>query len=389
MSAPPAAPDPGVSPVGNELPLRVLRRLRVVPDDGLGTVRRAVFLALVTWLPIAAWAAVSGQVKGDAESIFQHYGVHVRCLLAIPLLVLAEKGFDTAIRGIAAMLVASGVVASEQRGAFDAVNARLAAWRDASLPWALVLGAALALTLADRPTVDDDAMAWAAASDGTMGFGGLWFACVVRPVFLALVFGWLWRMLLVAYWMRGIGRIGLSLVPTHPDRAGGLGFIEKLPGAYAMVTFALSAVIASRWAHEVLHHEVALRAFIQPAAVFAVLWTLLALLPALLLLPAMAGARGRAIPAYANLVGAQGRLVHARWILGKPVGDDALLEAAGIGPVADAATLYDSVTKMKQVPIGKGSVMRVLVPMLLPMLVVAALQIPLKELLIKVAKALA
>lgn len=32
--------------------------------------------------------------------------------------------------------------------------------------------------------------------------------------------------------------------------------------------------------------------------------------------------------------------------------------------------------------------MRVLVPMMLPMLVVAALRIPLKELLIKVAKAL-
>jgi hypothetical protein len=379
-----------ISPVDNELPLRLLRRLHVVPKNGLGTFRRAAFLAIVTWLPIALWAFVAGRHAGadDPESLFQHYGVHIRCLLAIPLLILAEKGFDAAVRRVAAMFVSSGAVGPEQRPAFDAANARLVHLRDASLPWAFVLGVALAWTVANHPSVHDDALAWAAASDGTIGFGGLWFAYVVRPVFLALVFGWLWRMLLVAYWMFSLGRIGLSLVPTHPDRSGGIGFVEKLPGAYAMVTFALSAVIASRWAHEVVHHEAALRAFIQPAAMFAALWTLLALLPACLLLPAMAGARGRAIPAYGNLVGNQGRLVHQRWILGQPVDDDGLLDPAGIGPVADAATLYESVKRMKLAPIGKGSVIQVLVPMALPMFVVAALQIPLKDLLLKLLKAL-
>jgi hypothetical protein len=121
---------------------------------------------------------------------------------------------------------------------------------------------------------------------------------------------------------------------------------------------------------------------------FAALWTLLALLPVCLLLPAMAGTRGRAIPAYANLVGNQGRLVHQRWILGRSVHDDELLDPAGIGPVADAATLYESVKRMKLAPIGKGSVMQILVPMALPMLMVAALQIPLKDLLLKLLKAL-
>ena len=195
-------------------------------------------------------------------------------------------------------------------------------------------------------------------------------------------------MLLVAYWFWRVGRLGLSLVPTHPDRTGGLAFVEKVPGAFALVTFALSAVIASRWAHEVAHHDAALRSFMQPALAFVVLWTLFALLPLLALVPALAGARGRAIPAYAALVGEQGRLVHRRWILRENVGEPPILDAPEIGPVADAAAMYDAVKRMRVVPIGKGALVKILVPIVLPMIVVAALQIPLKELLLTVVKAL-
>ena len=132
----------------------------------------------------------------------------------------------------------------------------------------------LAWSLVDHPVVQDDALAWAVDAMGALGFGGWWFTYVVRPIFLALVLSWLWRMLLVAYWFWRVGRLGLSLVPTHPDRTGGLAFVEKVPGAFALVTFALSAVIASRWAHEVAHHDAALRSFMQPALAFVVLWTL-------------------------------------------------------------------------------------------------------------------
>ncbi len=390
VAAAPALPDGEFSPVDNELPLRWFRRLHLVPEGGLGAGRRAVILALFTWLPIAAWALFTGRMlrAETREPLLQHFGVHVRCLLAIPLLVLAEAALHRAARPLAAQFIASGIVGPEQRAGFARAIRQVRRLRDSSLPWVFVLGAALAWSLADHPAVHDDAMAWALAADGTLGFGGAWFAYVARPIFLALVLGWLWRMLLVAYWFWRVGRLGLSLVPTHPDRTGGMAFVEKVPGAFALVTFALSAVIASRWAHEVAYHDATLRSFMQPALAFVVLWTLFALLPLLALVPALAGARGRAIPAYSALVGEQGRLVHRRWILQEPVGEPPLLDAPEIGPVADAASLYDAVKRMRMAPIGKGSIVRILVPIALPMLVVAVLQIPAKDLLLRVAKAL-
>ena len=96
----------------------------------------------------------------------------------------------------------------------------------------------------------------------------------------------------------------------------------------------------------------------------------------------------RAIPAYSALVGEQGRLVHRRWILRESVDDVPILDAPEIGPVADAATMYDAVKRMRVVPIAKAAIVKILVPIALPMIVVAALQVPLKQLLLAVVKAL-
>jgi hypothetical protein len=391
MNAQPSAPpddDVGFSPIDNELPLRWFRRLHLVPARGLGTVRRALFFALVTWLPIVIWAAMMrrGAEPDASESLLRHYGVHARCLIAIPLFILAEAGLHGTVMRMVSLFVSSGTVPPEQQPAFDAALHDVRGLRDSSLPWVLVFGATIAWLLVDHPAMHDDAYAWAFANDSALGFGGWWFAYVARPIFFALLLSWLWRMLLVVYWFWRVGRLELSLVPSHPDHTGGVGFVEKLPGAFALVTFAVTAVVTSRWAHELASHGATLQAFAMPAAAFVLLWALFALLPLLMLTPMLLAARAKAVPAYGALVGDQGRLVHRRWILREPVAGAPILDAPEIGPVADAAALYDAVRKMRFVPIGKMALIAVLVPMAIPMLVVAGLQIPLGELLLKLLK---
>ena len=382
--------DPAFSPVENEAPLRWLRRLHLAPRQGLGAGRRALGMALLTWLPIAAWALAAdrvGSLEDSGESLLRHYGVHVRCLLVIPMLILAEPMLHRAARAIATRLAAMAAT-SEARAAFDAAGQAVVRLRDATLPWVLLLGAAIGWSLADDPRAHGDAMAWALNAEGRLGFGGAWFTYVVRPVLLALLLAWLWRIVLLSLWMGRVGRIDLALVPTHPDRAGGVALIEKLPGALALVSMALSAMLASRWAHEILHHGASLAAYQHAVIVFVVLWSLLLLLPLLAFAPALSRTRKQAIRAYSALVGRQGELVHQRWIEGREVAAEPILEAPEIGPVADAAAMYEAVVKMRRVPVGKASVIGILLPLAVPLLVVAALQVPLKDLLLKLAKAL-
>jgi hypothetical protein len=84
----------------------------------------------------------------------------------------------------------------------------------------------------------------------------------------------------------------------------------------------------------------------------------------------------------------QGRLVHHSGILREPLKDARILDAPEIGPVADAASMYEAVRRMRVVPVGKEAILKILVPIAAPMLVVAAAQVPLKELLLKLFKTL-
>ena len=185
-----------------------------------------------------------------------------------------------------------------------------------------------------------------------------------------------------------IGRLDLSLVCTHPDRVGGLGFLQKLPSAFALVTFALSAFVASKWAHSILYHETPIMSFKMPLAAFTGILTLLLLLPLLTLAPLLHATKKKALPAYAALVGEHGRLVHRRWILGEPVTDAALLEAPELGPIADTADIYSSVAAMRPAPIGVPTIMAILIPLAIPMLLVLSFKVPIKDILLKLLKTL-
>lgn len=92
--------------------------------------------------------------------------------------------------------------------------------------------------------------------------------------------------------------------------------------------------------------------------------------------------------AYSERVGKHGRLADHRWIEGERVGAEPMLDAPEIGPVADANAMYEAVTTMRRVPITKASVIKIIVPLALLPLLIAALQIPRKDLPLRLAKVL-
>jgi hypothetical protein len=378
------------SPIENEPPLRWQRALHLAPQDTLGVARRAVFFALFSWVPIAVWALVRGRFLAPAvgEPLLQHYGVHVRCLVAIPLLILGEFTLNTASVRYLSQFIRSGLVDAATRPRFDAALQMVRRWRSASLPWLLGIGAALAWTMAEPVGNRSDQMSWAVDAAGSLGFGGMWFAYIVRPLVIALLLGWLWRIVLLVLLFVQVGRLDLTLVPSHADRAGGLGFLERLPSAFAPVTLAISALLASRWAHEIVYHGQALAAFKLPAAMFVAVWTVLLLAPVLPLIRVMYTAKRTALESYAAMVAEQGRLVRRRWIDGTTESDAPLIEPSGVGVVADAGVMFDAVQSMRVVPIGKVTIAAILVPIAIPMLIVAAVRVPIRDLLFGLAKAL-
>lgn len=206
-------------------------------------------------------------------------------------------------------------------------------------------------------------------------------------MFLAFVATWLWRAVLLGISLHRVANSGLRLMPTHPDRAGGLGFATPLTTAFGMVAFVLSAVVASGWAHEVTWHGLSVASLRTEMGAAVLLLTVTFLAPLAVLVGPMSRAKKQARLQYGRLVARHADALHRRWIDGESV-DEPLLDAPEIGAAADAAMLYEAVGKMQPVPLGLSALVAVAVPAALPMLAVLAIEVPIGQLLRTLAKAL-
>jgi len=375
--------------IRNDLPIRWQRKLGLAPDHGLGVSRRALFFALLTWLPIVIWAALESRLldRASGEPLLAHYGIHARCLVAIPLLILAEGMALRIVRTLVSQFLENGLIIDSQRGRFTQIIQDMTRLRDKSLPWIVVFALTLLWLVGVPQSIHEHELSWATVDSG-MGFGGWWFLYVVRPIFTILLLGWLWRIGLLLRLFYLISRLDLALVPAHPDGMGGLGFLQKLPKAFVLVTLAMSAVLASRWMHDSIYHHIALDTLKLPLLAFVVLWSLAVLSPLFMFSGKMVSTRKKALREYSALLAEHGRLVHKKWISGEKIGEHAILDSPELGPAADIQAIYTSVQKMRAFPIGKSCVMPILMPIALPMIVVAATQIPLLTILTSLFKAL-
>src|SRR5258708_20060049 len=117
-----------------------------------------------------------------------------------------------------------------------------------------------------------DVASWyASPQGGQMHFtmAGYWFAFISIPVFQFILLRWYMRILIWFWFLLRVSRLTLHLLPAHPDRAGGLGFVGKSSFAFAPLLFAhaafLAAQIASRIcsnAHSLLPSKITIAGFV-------------------------------------------------------------------------------------------------------------------------------
>jgi hypothetical protein len=371
---------------------RILRWSGLIPAKGLGVLRRILFFVLVCWVPLVALAFLEGRTVGQArDPLFQHFAIHARCLVAIPLFVLADCVANRSTLAIR-HFVSAGLVDEALAPRFWEILRQTEHLKNSWLPFTGILVLVIlnsALSVATFPSATE--LSWAVVQrEGGPGLvaAGWWSILVTRAVFLFLLLTWLWRGLILGLLLWRISRLDLRLVPAHADQAGGLGFVDVAVQVLVPVVFAISAVVAASFGHEVRYHG-------RPVASYYNLMALLVLLSLFFILGpllAFAGKLSRLKVTsrlnYGGLVAQHGRLVDRRWIRGETLEDDALLNAGELGPVVDIASMHEIVRGIRLVPFNMQPVLMVVVAALLPMVPVLALQIPLKEMLMKLVSLL-
>jgi len=365
---------------------RAQRTIGLIPARGRGIGRRIVIAVGLTWLPLVLWAVWNHLfLEGVApEPLFRHFGIHARFLVALPLFLASEGLVELTLRRVLPQFVSSGLIDEALLPAFKNILVAAGRLRDSRLALGAILVGVVAASVTGWGQAEHNhELLWTEPAVGRE-IAAAWFTCVSRPIFLLVLLAWLWRLVVLTRLFAQIARLDLRLAPTHPDRAGGLGFVEQLPVAFAPFFFGIAVAIAGRWGHDSLYHGMPVKELQAPAGLLVAVSVLIGLAPLVMFAGTLARAKRRNLIAVRALLGNYGRLFERRWMRGETVDDAAMLAAPEIGPVADTIGLFEAVNRMRVVPVSRGSIVPLALAVAVPLIPVFATQMPVKDAVLKV-----
>ena len=351
--------------------------------------RRIIAFNLLTWFPLLILSTLGSEAGGVARiSFFRDIEVHARFLAALPILIAAELLVHSRMRPAIRRFVEWRIIPAKDMPAFqDAVKSAVRIRNSVFVELAL-LAAVYALGL------------WVWNSRSGLGFAtwyglpggrwkltpaGYWYVFVSLPVFQFILLRWYMRLFIWFRFLWQVNRIELNLIPTHPDRCGGLSFIGKSSYAYGPFLFAQGAVLAGIVAARVLFSGESLQAFKFQIGGFVVFFVVAILGPLTMFTPHMARTRRKGLADYGLFAQRYVETFDHKWLRASfPPAE--LLGTADIQSLADLANSYDVVREMRLVPFGPQDVARLAVATATPLSPLLLTIYPFEELIIRIVK---
>ena len=193
---------------------QIFRRAHLTGDALELLRRRIIALALVAWLPLLVLTIVEGHAWGSAVAMpfLKDLDAHVRFLLALPLLVVAELVVHQRMRPMIGQFVRRGLIPDAALPQFEAALDSARRLRNSVLAEValIVLVYAVGVPVVWRLRAVEVASWYGGTADGVWrpSLAGWWFVCVSLPLFQFIFVRWVFRCLAG----RGVHRIAPSSV---------------------------------------------------------------------------------------------------------------------------------------------------------------------------------
>jgi len=372
-------------------PLFQLFRKAHLTDDALMLLRRRiVVIALACWLPLLLLSALEGHLFGGNAAVpfLMDVEAHVKFLVVIPLLIVAELVVHQRLLPLVSQFRVRGLIPDSANTRFDAAIESVFRLRNSVLAEVLLIALvyAVGVLVVWRQYTALDAATWYAtptAAGSRLSLAGMWYGYVSLPIFQFLMCRWYFRLFIWSRFLWQVSRIDLNLVPTHPDRVGGLGFLSRTAYAFAMLLLAHGALLSGQIANRIFYLGAALPAFKVEIAIVAVFLMCLVLCPLLVFSPQLARAKRTGNREYGILAQRYVREFDVKWLRGGAPADEPLIGSADIQSLADLGNSLEVVRSMRIAPVTKEAVLQLVAATIAPIAPLALTMMPLEELLKK------
>ena len=349
--------------------------------------RRIIVIALFAWLPLLVLSVVEGHAWGSGVAMPFLYDVdaHVRFLIALPLLVVSELVVHRRMRPVIRQFVERGLIADAALAKLDAAVASALRLRNSVVAEvgliAFVYGVGVMVIWRTHFAVDVASWYGATAQGRWLpSLAGWWFGCVSLPLFQFILLRWYFRLFVWARFLWHVSRIPLKLVPTHPDRCGGLGFLGSVSHAFAPWLVAQGALLAGTIANQIFFAGAKLPQFKLEIIAVVALMLFAVLGPLLVFIPVLGHAKRVGLREYGSLAQRYVRAFDQKWLRGGAPAEEALVGSGDIQSLADLGNSFEVVRGMRLVPFTKEAVFQLAVLTLVPLVPLMLTMISLEEL---------
>jgi hypothetical protein len=374
-------------------PLFQLYRRSHLSGDSLELLyRRLLVITLVAWVPLLLLATIGSSTENVGRLSFLHdVEVHVRFLIALPILVAAELVVHTRLRPVVRRFVERRIVLPQDLPRFySAIESGLRLRNSIPVELGLLLVVYTVGLWLWHGRIGFDVSTWYVMPGGPWHLtpAGFWYVFISIPIIQFLLLRWYMRLLIWFRFLWRVSRINLKLVPTHPDRAAGLGFLGQSAYAFGPILFAQGALLAGLVAGRVLYMGESLLSFKLQIGGFVLFFVLAILGPLAMFTPQMARAKRKGLADYGLIGQRYVESFEQKWVLRDAAPSDELLGAVDIQSLADLGNSYALVREMRSVPFGLDDITRLAAATAAPLLPLLLTVFSPEELIMRIIKTL-
>jgi len=374
---------------------QLFRRTRLAGDHLDLLVRRILVITLIAWPPLLLLSAFGHHLSGTSVKLpfLRDIEAHVRLLVALPVLIAAELLVHSRIRPIVKAFLTRRIVRRQDLPKFVAAIDAAMNLRN-SVPLELGLLAFVytvgELVWRSKVALLSTPTWYAIPQDGHLHLtaAGYWYVYVSIPFFQFILLRWYLRFFIWFRFLWQVSRLDLHLIPTHPDRAGGLAFLGKSAYAFSPILFAQGALLAGLIASRVLHEGVKLLSFKMEAIGLIAFFLVFVLGPLTMFTPQLAAAKRKGLSDYGLFASSYVEAFEQKWVVRDPSADDELLGTSDIQSLADLGNSYALVRDMRPVPFDMQDIVRLAAVTAVPLLPLGLIIFSFEQMLTQILKTL-
>ncbi len=334
-------------------------------------IHKILLLILVTWVPLVLLSLLSGHAFDNhlVVGLLRDPVILSRFLFVVPLLSIADIVVARSLGVQSRQFLASGVVRAGEKDRFEQAKAEALRLRESVIAEGLILVLAVTTSIIMRVVIrlGEGEATWERTAAGITP-AGWWYTLVSLPILGFFLLRWLWIFLIWSWFLFRVSRLSLELTPTHPDRAGGLGFLGWSLASFSVVLMAISAVLSGSLAYEIVHRGSSLNILKYHIMIFVVLAIVIEHLPLLAFTGRLARCRFRGLLEFGSLIGEHDRAFDEKWLQPSDANRRSLLGSPDVASLADIALVYEHVERMQLLPLDRKALIVLVVAALIPMI---------------------